>query len=104
MRAGFVASARTYRAHRIWRDVVEAGFSCGLHKIERLMRAQALRARPTQARPCHKDDGGNLQPQQYLAECARPPVQGGPARRQPANGIADFTYVWMAEGLATSSR
>ena len=38
-----MASARTYGARRIWRDVLEAGFSCGLHKIERLMRAQALR-------------------------------------------------------------
>ena len=46
VRASFVASARTYGARRIWRDVLEAGFSCGLHKIERLMRAQTLRARP----------------------------------------------------------
>ena len=46
VRASFVASARTYGARRIWRDVLEAGFSCRLHKIERLMRAQALRARP----------------------------------------------------------
>jgi transposase InsO family protein len=46
VRASFVASDRTYGARRIWRDVLEAGFSCGLHKIERLMRAQALRARP----------------------------------------------------------
>jgi putative transposase len=45
VRASFVASARTYGARRIWRDVLEAGFSSGLHKIERLMRAQALRAR-----------------------------------------------------------
>ena len=45
VRASFVASARTYGARRIWRDVLEAGFSCRLHKIERLMRAQALRAR-----------------------------------------------------------
>jgi putative transposase len=32
VRASFVASARTYGAPRIWRDVLEAGFSCGLHK------------------------------------------------------------------------
>ena len=37
-------SARTYGARRIWRDVLEAGFSCGLHKIERLMRARAAGA------------------------------------------------------------
>jgi putative transposase len=31
VRTSFVASARTYGARRIWRDVLEAGFSCGLH-------------------------------------------------------------------------
>jgi putative transposase len=45
VRAIYVASDRTYGTRRIWRDVLEAGFSRGLHKIERLMRAQALRAR-----------------------------------------------------------
>ena len=33
---------------RVWHDVLAAGFRRGLHKIERLMRAQALRARPQQ--------------------------------------------------------
>jgi hypothetical protein len=56
VKASFVASARTYGARRIWRDVLEAGFSCGLHKIERLMRAQALRARPRR-RALPQDDG-----------------------------------------------
>jgi putative transposase len=56
VRASFVASDRTYGARRIWRDVLEAGFSCGLHKIERLMRAQALRARPRR-RAVPRDDG-----------------------------------------------
>ena len=42
VRASFLASARTYGARRTWRDVLEAGFSCGLHKIERLMRAQRV--------------------------------------------------------------
>ena len=31
-----------------------------------------------------------------LAECARPPVHGGPA--QIRKWIADFTYIWTAEG------
>ncbi len=46
MRRSFLASDRTYGARRVWRDVLEEGFSCGLHRIERLMRDQALRARP----------------------------------------------------------
>jgi transposase-like protein len=56
VRASFVASARTYGARGIWRDVREAGFSCGLHKIERLRRARALRARPR--RRAQPKDGG----------------------------------------------
>ncbi len=45
VRASFTASARTYGARRVWRDVLADGASCGLDKIERLMRANALRAR-----------------------------------------------------------
>jgi hypothetical protein len=80
VRASFVASARTYYgARRIWRDVLEAGFSCGLRKIERLMRSQALRA-ATQARPAERRRRtlglGDR------AECARSPVHGGPAQPQ----------------------
>ena len=42
----FKASDRTYGARRIWRDVLEGGLAGGLHRIERLMRINALRARP----------------------------------------------------------
>jgi putative transposase len=41
----FKASDRTYGARQVWRDVLEDGFACGLHRIERLMRINALRAR-----------------------------------------------------------
>ena len=44
------SSARTYGARRVWRDVLAEGFSCGLHRIERLMRSEALRARPRRRR------------------------------------------------------
>ncbi len=33
-RASFIASARTYGARRVWRDVLAEGVSCGLHRIE----------------------------------------------------------------------
>lgn len=42
----FVRSDRSYGARRVWRDVLEQGQPCGLHRIERLMREQALRAHP----------------------------------------------------------
>lgn len=56
MRASFLGSDRTYGARRVWRDVLADGIDCGLHRIERLMRAQALRARPRR-RGLPKDDG-----------------------------------------------
>jgi putative transposase len=91
VRTSFLASDRTYGARRVWRDVLAEGLSCGLHKIERLMRAQALRARP---RRLPKDDGErllaalspNLLDRQFEAE------------RPNQKWIADFTYVWTAEG------
>ena len=42
----FVGSDRTYGARRVWHDILALGCRCGLHRIERLMREQALRARP----------------------------------------------------------
>ena len=92
IRSSFAASARTYGARRVWRDVLETGVSCGLHKIERLMRANAMRARPRR-RALPKDEGQrppvvapNVLDRQFVAD--------QPNRKW----IADFTYVWTAEG------
>ena len=46
VRASFVASDRTYGARCVWHDMLAEGASCGLHRVERLMPARALRARP----------------------------------------------------------
>ena len=46
IKASFVGSDRTYGARRVWHDVLAEGGACGLHRLERLMRGQALRARP----------------------------------------------------------
>jgi putative transposase len=93
VRTSFLASDRTYGARRVWRDVLAEGIACGLHRIERLMRAQALRARPRR-RGLPKDEGErllaalspNLLDRQFTAE------------RPNQKWIADFTYVWTAEG------
>jgi putative transposase len=50
VRSSFLASDRTYGARRVWHDVLAQGIACGLHRIERLMRSQALRARPRRRR------------------------------------------------------
>ncbi|MBL8588750.1 MAG: IS3 family transposase [Methylobacteriaceae bacterium] len=91
VRASFIGSARTYGARRVWRDVLAEGIDCGLHRIERLMRAQALRARPRR-RGLPKDDGQrstiapNMLDREFHAE------------RPNQRWIADFTYIWTAEG------
>jgi putative transposase len=50
VRASFLASDRTYGARRVWHDLISEGVSCGLHRIERLMRQQGLKARPRRRR------------------------------------------------------
>ena len=91
VRNSFIASDRTYGARRVWHDVLELGRRCGLHRIERLMRAQALRARPKR-RGLPKDVGernaiaDNVLDRQFQADA---PNQ---------KWVADFTYIWTAEG------
>ena len=90
-RASFIASYRTYGARRVWHDLLAEGLSCGLHRIERLMRQQALKARPRR-RGLPKDAGersviaGNVLDRQFTADA--------PNRKW----VADFTYIWTAEG------
>jgi putative transposase len=50
VRASFLVSDRTYGARRVWHDLISEGVSCGLHRIERLMRQQGLKARPRRRR------------------------------------------------------
>lgn len=91
--SSFVLSDRTYGARRVLRDVRAAGFACGLHRIERLMKEQALRARPRK-RALPMDTGErsvhaiapNLLERQFTATA---PNQ---------KWVADFTYVWTQEG------
>jgi putative transposase len=91
VRASFQASDRTYGARRIWHDLLADGFSCGLHRIERLMRLQALKARPRR-RGLPKDSGersviaSNVLDRQFKAD------------RPNQKWVADFTYIWSAEG------
>lgn len=91
VRASHVGSYRTYGARRVWHDLLAEGISCGLHRIERLMRQQGLRARPRR-RGLPKDHGersviaGNVLDRQFTAD------------RPNQKWVADFTYIWTAEG------
>jgi putative transposase len=73
--------------------VLADGVSCGLHQIERLMRQQALRARPR--RRGRLPDIG-----ERAADAVAPNVLGRAFEAPAPNRkwIADFTYVWTAEG------
>jgi putative transposase len=93
VKASFVASDRTYGARRIWRDLLAAGTECGLHRIERLMRLQALRARPRRRRL--PTDNGDRQMPSVPANILDRQFE---AERPNQKWIADFTYIWTAEG------
>jgi putative transposase len=91
VRASHVGSYRTYGARRVWHDLLAEGISCGLHRVERLMQAHGLRARPRR-RGLPKDQGersviaGNVLDRQFTAD------------RPNQKWVADFTYIWTAEG------
>ena len=93
VRASFLASDRTYGARRVWRDLLEEGLSCGLHRIERLMRSQALKARPRRRRL--PPDAGERQAGAVAPNVLDRTFEAAAPNRK---WIADFTYVWTAEG------
>ena len=92
IQASFVQSDRTYGYRRVWHDVLAAGHDVGHRRVERLMRQQALRARPKRrARPVALQGGTasiapNILDRQF----------GASAPNQ--KWAADFTYLWTAEG------
>jgi len=93
VRTSFLSSDRTYGARRVWHDVLSEGARCGLHRIERLMRLQGLKARPRRRRL--PPDPGERQ----TAAVAPNVLDRSFAAPAPNHRwIADFTYVWTAEG------
>lgn len=87
----FKSSDRTYGARRVWHDVLAEGLSCGLHRVERLMRENGLRARPRR-RGLPKDTGERAAVSDNLLDRAFE------ASAPNQKWIADFTYIWTAEG------
>ena len=91
IKGSFKDSDRTYGARRVWHDLLAEGLSCGLHRVERLMRVNAMRARPRR-RSLPKDGGerslimSNILDRQFEAD------------RPNQKWVADFTYLWTAEG------
>jgi putative transposase len=91
IRASFALSDSTYGARRMIDEVRDAGHVCGRHRVARLMRDAALRARPRR-RALPSDRGvraliaPNVLDRAFLATA---PNQ---------KWVADFTYIWTSEG------
>ena len=83
-----LASDRTYGARRVWHDLLAEGVSCGLHRIERLMRLQALKARPRRRRL--PPDLGERQVAAVAPNVLDRTFEAPAPNRK---WIADFTYV-----------
>jgi len=93
IRQSFLGSDRTYGARRVWHDLLAEGFACGLHRIERLMKANAMKARPRR-RYLPPDRG------ERITSAIAPNVLERQFHATAPNSkwIADFTYIWTAEG------
>jgi putative transposase len=93
VRASFLTSDRTYGARRVWYDLLADGVFCGRHRIKRLMRHAALRARPRRRR-MPSDTGV------HSTNAVAPNVLNRTFDASSANRkwVADFTYLWTAEG------
>jgi len=93
IRTSFVLSDSTYGARRMLDDVRDAGHVCGRQRVERLMKAAALRARPRRrARPV---DHGE-RPVHTLAPNVLDRQFTATAPNQ--KWVADFTFLWTGEG------
>jgi putative transposase len=93
VRRSFLDSDRSYGARRVWLDVLEAGHRCGLHRIERLMRLQAFRARPR--RRGLPADRGVRNPTEIAQNVLDRQFEASAPNQK---WVADFTYLWTAEG------
>jgi putative transposase len=93
IRRSFLGSDRTYGARRMWRDVLAEGIDCGLHRIGRLMKRDALEARPRR-RYLPPDTGDSIA--SSVAPNVRELQFHAPAPNR--KWIADFTYIWTGEG------
>jgi putative transposase len=93
IRQSFAASDSTYGSRRVLRDLREWGETCSLNRVARLMRTAGLAARGKRRRRPAADD----RPQQNTIA---PNLLQREFNAVSPNQkwLADFTYVWTAEG------
>lgn len=93
IRESFELSDRTYGSPRVWHDLRAAGERCGPNRVARLMRAANLKAR-TRRRRLPGDGTQRLEHNIAENHLQRAFEADGPNKKW----VADFTYVWTAEG------
>lgn len=93
IRESFQASDCTYGSPRVWRDLRNWGERCGRHRVARLMRGANLVARSRRCR-CPTDTG----PRSAHMIAANLLDRDFTASAPNQKWVADFTYVWTAEG------
>lgn len=93
IRQSFALSDRTYGSPRVWRDLQEWGERIGENRVARLMRLAHLQARKKRRR-LPIDWGIRVEHSVAPNVLDRQFEAAGPNRRW----VADFTYIWSAEG------
>jgi len=93
IRQSFLESDRTYGSPRVWRDLADWGERCGEKRVAGLMRCAGLQARAKRRRR-PLDEG--LRAEHTIAPNVLAREFEAPAANK--KWVADFTYVWTAEG------
>ncbi len=93
IRQSFERSDSTYGSPRVWHDLRAGGERCGRNRVARLMRVANLKAR-TKRRSLPGDHAERLEHNIAQNRLQREFAADAPNRKW----VADFTYVWTAEG------
>lgn len=93
IRQSFELSDGTYGSPRVWHDLRAGGERCGHNRVARLMRVANLKAR-TKRRSLPGDHAERLEHNIAQNRLQREFATDAPNRKW----VADFTYVWTAEG------
>ena len=93
IRESFELSDRTYGSPRVWHDLRADGERCGMNRVARLMQQAKLQARRKRRR---LPVDGAARVEHYIApnHLQRLFEADAPNRKW----VADFTYIWTAEG------
>ena len=93
IRESFELSDRTYGSPRVWHDLRALGETCGMNRVTRLMHQAQLQARRKRRRP-PGDTASRLENHIAPNHLQRDFQAEAPNQKW----VADFTYIWTAEG------